>query len=117
MTDITAYEQAQQQSVRSETLLQKATLRFLEGVQTSLDERTTTRNIGLVVRDNLPLVLAALSDYADSGHTAGLALLNAAADGPGGENKASQRSEALEMLNDADRAAQLRQLLLELAND
>ncbi|WP_143200536.1 hypothetical protein [Kitasatospora sp. CB01950] len=83
-----------------------------EGIAVTLEQRKVTREMGEAVWENLPLVLAALSDFADKGHAAAVAHLTAAGGGPGREDKARQRSEATGMMVDAEQAEQLRQCLL-----
>ncbi|MGW4809486.1 hypothetical protein [Kitasatospora sp. NPDC004272] len=84
-----------------------------EAVITTMERRTVNYEMGRAVWDHLPLVLEALSDFAEKGQAASLAHLTVSANCPDRENKARQRSEALDMLHDAEQADQLRQWLLE----
>ncbi|GAA2125107.1 hypothetical protein GCM10009759_77050 [Kitasatospora saccharophila] len=85
----------------------------LEQGKVTLDQRKVTREMGEAVWENLPLVLEALSDFADKGRVTALAQLAAVADSPDQEEQVRQESAAADLLNDAREARHLRQWLLE----
>ncbi len=84
-----------------------------EGVNITLDQRKVTREMGEAVWESLPLVLAALSDFADKGHAAALTQLTTVADSPDQEEKVRKENAAAALLNDAREARHLRKWLLQ----
>ncbi|MFJ2781516.1 hypothetical protein [Kitasatospora sp. NPDC087315] len=84
-----------------------------DSLRRSREDRAVVHGIGMAVWEDLPLVLEALSSFADKQSADAQARNALATKAKTGEDKARKRSEAFEMMTSVQQSEQLKQRLID----